>query len=143
MNGSTMARARLQLLTDERAGARVRILVERFCKQHGLPKAATNALNLSLDEIVSNIVMHGYRDKPGRLSIDLRFNRRTVSIMIEDRGRPFDPTRAKAAPMRRPLATRHPGGLGLLFVRNLMDDITYQRAGAINRLQLVKRLSPL
>jgi len=28
-------------------------------------------------------------------------------------------------------------------VRNLMDDITYQRAGAINRLQLVKRLSPL
>jgi len=118
-------------------------MVERFGKQHNLPKAVTNAVNLSLDEIVSNIVMHGYRDKPGRLSIDLRFNRRTVSIMIEDRGQPFDPTRAKAEPMRGSLATRRPGGLGLLFVRNLMDNITYQRAGAINRLQLVKRLSPL
>ena len=138
-----MARARLRLLADERAGARVKIMVERFGKQHNLPKAVTNAVNLSLDEIVSNIVMHGYRDKPGRLSIDLRFNRRTVSIMIEDRGQPFDPPRAKAEPMRGSLATRRPGGLGLLFVRNLMDNITYQRAGAINRLQLVKRLSPL
>jgi len=137
-----MARARLRLLADEHAGAKMKMLVERFCKRHGLSKAVTNAVNLSLDEIVSNIVVHGYLRKPGRLSIDLRYDRRTFSIMVEDRGQPFDPTRAKATPMRGTLATRRPGGLGLLFVKNLMDDISYQRAGATNRLQLVKRLSP-
>jgi len=137
-----MARAQLRLPADERAAARVKLLVERFCKQHRLPKAVSNAVNLSLDEIVSNIVAHGYGRKPGRLSIVLHCDRRTFSIVVEDKGQPFDPTRAKVAPRGGPLATRRPGGLGLLFVKNLMDDITYQRAGATNRLRLVKRLAP-
>ena len=60
--------------------------------------------------------------------------------MIEDGGKPFDPTQAVTPHTDGTLASRREGGLGLLLVKNLMNDITYQRAGAINRLKLVKRL---
>ena len=32
-----------------------------------------------------------------------------------------------------------PGGLGIYFVRRLMDEVVYERRGAFNRVRLVKR----
>jgi serine/threonine-protein kinase RsbW len=137
-----MARAQMRLLADERAARKVKLFLQRFCSQYQMPQTVKNAMALSLDEIISNIVVHGYRGRPGSLSVALDYDRQTFSMIVEDRGQPFDPTRAKAPAGRGPLAMRRPGGLGLLFVKNLMDDITYRRAGATNRLKLVKRLAP-
>ena len=135
-----MARAQIRLAADERTVARVTGWVEHFCEQHRLLRAVTNVVSLSLEEIVSNIVQHGYERQPGELSIELHYDGRAFSVVIEDGGKPFDPTRASAPPTGDTLASRREGGLGLLLVKSLMDDIIYQRAGAFNRLKLVKRL---
>jgi anti-sigma regulatory factor (Ser/Thr protein kinase) len=95
---------------------------------------------LSLDEVVSNILLHGYGRRPGQLSIALHYDGRAFSVVIEDSGKPFDLAKAAAPVNRGKLASRREGGLGLLIVKNLMDEITYKRTGAINRLKLVKRL---
>ena len=60
-------------------------------------------------------------------------------MVIEDGGKAFDLTEGGPA-TGGTLASRREGGLGLLLVKNMMDDIKYQRAGAINRLKLVKRI---
>jgi serine/threonine-protein kinase RsbW len=135
-----MACAQIRLAADERAVTRATGWIVRFCEQHRLSRAVTNAVSLCLEEIVSNIVVHGYERQPGKLSIELHYDRRAFSVVIEDEGKPFDPMQAPAPPTGGTLASRHEGGLGLLIVKNLMDDIMYQRAGAINRLKLVKRL---
>jgi serine/threonine-protein kinase RsbW len=135
-----MTRAQMRLPADERTVARLKYLVDCFCKQHGLPRPLSNLVMLSLDEIVSNIILHGYGGRPGQFSIALNFDGRAFSVVIEDAGKPFDATKAVAPVTGRTLASRREGGLGLLLVKNLMDEITYQRAGAINRLTLVKRL---
>jgi anti-sigma regulatory factor (Ser/Thr protein kinase) len=135
-----MARAQIRLAADERTIARVTSWIEHFCEQHRLSRNVTNVVRLSLEEIVSNIVLHGYERQPGQLSIELHYDRRAFSIVIEDGGKPFDPTLAASSPTGGTLASCREGGLGLLLVKSLMDDIMYQRAGAINRLELVKRL---
>jgi len=135
-----MARAQIRLAVDERTVTRVTGWIERFCGQQQLPRAVTNAVTLSLEEVVSNIVVHGYERQPGKLSIVLHYDRRAFSVVIEDGGKPFDPTQAEAPSLGGTLASRREGSLGLLFVKTLMDDVTYQRAGAINRLKLMKRL---
>src|SRR5215468_3487992 len=135
-----MARAQMRLTADERAVARVTAWIEHFCKKHRLPQTVSNVMSLSLDEIVSNIVVHGYDRQPGKLSIALHYDSRAFSVVIEDGGKPFDPSQAVIPSTGDTLASRREGGLGLLLVKNLMDDITYQRTGEINRLKLVKRL---
>ena len=135
-----MARAQIRLAADEHTVARVTGWIKRFCEQHQLSRSLTDAVTLSLEEIVSNIVMHGYERQPGMLSIELHYDRRAFSVVIEDGGKAFDPTQAATQPTGGTLASRREGGLGLLLVKNMMDDIMYQRAGAINRLKLVKRL---
>jgi anti-sigma regulatory factor (Ser/Thr protein kinase) len=135
-----MARVQIRLAVDEHTVARVTDWIEHFCEQHRLSRDVTNAVSLSLEEIVSNIFVHGYERQPGKLSIELHCDRQVFSVVIEDRGKPFDPTQAVTPPTGGTLASRREGGLGLLLVKNLMDDIMYQRTGATNRLKLVKRL---
>ena len=135
-----MTRARLQLAADEHTVARVTGWTERFCTKQRLSRAVTNLVSLSLEEIVSNIVVHGYERQPGKLSIELHYDRQVFSVVIEDRGKPFDPTQAVTPSPGGTLASRREGGFGLLLVKNLMDHIMYQRTGATNRLKLVKRL---
>ena len=135
-----MTRARLQLAADEHTVARVTSWTERFCTKQRLSRTVTNLVSLSLEEIVNNIVVHGYDRQPGSLSIELHYDRGMFSIVIEDKGKPFDPTQAMKPPRGDTLMSRSEGGLGLQLVKKLMDDIRYQRAGATNRLKLVKRL---
>ena len=100
----------------------------------------TDVVCLSLEEAVSNIVEHGYERQPGRLSIELHYDRRALSVVIEDGGKPFDPTQAVTPHADGTLASHREGGFGLLLIKGVMDDVTYQRAGTINRLTLVKHL---
>ena len=135
-----MAHARIRLAADERAVARVTSWLESFCNRHRLSRAVTDVVCLSLEEVVSNIVEHGYERQPGRFSIELHCDDRALSAMIEDQGKPFDPMQAAIPHDDGTLASRREGGFGLRLVRGLMDDVVYQRAGAMNRLKLVKLL---
>ena len=135
-----MAHARIRLAADERAVARVTGWVQRFCNRHRLSRAVTDVVCLSLEEVVSNIVEHGYERQAGRFSIELHCDDRALSAMIEDQGKPFDPMQAVIPHDDGTLASRREGGFGLRLVRGLMDDVVYQRAGAMNRLKLVKLL---
>ena len=117
---------------------RLKNLVECFGKQYELPRTVSRLVMLSVDEIVSNIILHGYGHQLGKLSIALHYDGQAFSVIIEDAGKPFDLTKAAARATAGTLASRREGGLGLLLVKNLMDDVKYQRAGAINRLKLIK-----
>jgi anti-sigma regulatory factor (Ser/Thr protein kinase) len=135
-----MARARIRLAADEQAVARVMGWVERFCNRHRLSQAVTDVVCLSLEEVVSNIIEHGYERQPGMFSIELHYDHRALSAVIEDGGKPFNPMQAAIPHDDGTLASRREGGFGLLLVKGLMDDMVYQRAGTINRLKLVKLL---
>ena len=54
--------------------------------------------------------------------------------------KPFDPLAAPAPDLTS--TQREPGGVGLHFVRNLMDEVTYTRRDGINHLRMMKRLTP-
>jgi anti-sigma regulatory factor (Ser/Thr protein kinase) len=93
-----------------------------------------------LEEVVSNIVEHGYERQPGTFSIELHYDHRALSVVIEEGGKLFDPIQAAIPHDDGKLASRREGGFGLRLVKGLMDDMVYQRAGTLNRLKLVKLL---
>ncbi len=122
--------------------AKVADLVDRFGTLHGLPENAVNAVNLALDELLNNTITHGYpRGGRHQIRLVLRADPEGLVAEIDDDGVAFDPV---AAPRSRPagdLRERVPGGVGLLFVRSLVDELTYQRRAGRNCLRLRKRLT--
>ncbi len=140
--GAERARAELRLANDLDAMAAIPDWVEGFGAAQGLSAAVVNDLSLVLDEVVSNAIAHGYDDGVrGEIVVRLRRFSDAVMIEVEDDGRPFDPLQAPPPDLAAPLAERRVGGLGLHFVRNLMDNMSYARLDDRNILKLLKNLA--
>lgn len=113
----------------------------RVAQDAGLDASALADVQVAIDEIVSNAVRHAFPDG-GRHSITVRFRSvgAALEVTIEYGGVPFDPAEAPAPPDRgTPLANRAPGGLGLHFARELMDEVRYRRIGDLNRVTLTRK----
>jgi anti-sigma regulatory factor (Ser/Thr protein kinase) len=132
----------LRIANDHAAMATVADRVERFGAEEGLSPDVVNAVNVALDEVMNNIISYGY-DEGVRAEILLRFDRqpRRLLVEIEDTGKAFNPLEAPAPDLTSPLAERQVGGLGIHFIKHLMDEVSYTRMGRTNVLKLVKNLA--
>jgi serine/threonine-protein kinase RsbW len=105
---------------------------EQFGRTHDLSQGAAWRFLLALDEILSNIVRHGFGGR--RAAIDLTFSvdDEFVAVEIVDTADAFNPLLAPAPDTSSPLDDRQPGGLGIALVRQLMDDTRYERRNERN-----------
>ena len=121
-------------------------MVRRFGAWHGVPEDAIFKVNLSLDELLTNIVVHGGRGDPcvREIVLWLRTEKDKVSVELQDDGCAFNPLDAPLPDLDAGLLERDPGGLGIHLVRSLMDEIVYRRIGQRNQVTLIKliKLSP-
>ena len=135
---------RLQLCIATRLDEleKVAVSVDAFGAQHGIPASASNDINVALDELLNNIVSYGYPDgSGGSITIELRYQPGELCAEIRDQGIAFDPLAAGPPDLSGDVETRRIGGLGILFVKELMDDVSYARVGNENRLLMKKRIA--
>ncbi len=94
-------------------------------------------LHLALTEAASNVFDHAYGGGAGTLRIEALWSPAELRFRLLDRGRPFDPARAK--PPRFDGSVD--GGFGVYIIRQIMDLFDYTRGeGDANVLELTKRL---
>jgi anti-sigma regulatory factor (Ser/Thr protein kinase) len=101
----------------------------------GLDEAAAYRLSLAVDEIATNIVIHGYGDAglSGNLTVWADIDDQ-LKVYLEDTGEPFDPRQApRPGNLDQPLEERGDGGLGIYLALWGVDDFAYERVGETNR----------
>ena len=122
--------------------ARVTRIVEDLAATHHLARDVVADVNVALDEVLTNILTYGYDDDEiHEIRVRLSLDQEVIEVEVEDDGRPYDPTALAPPDLSAPLRDRPVGGLGMHFVRNLMSEVTYARAGDRNRLLLKKCLA--
>lgn len=98
-----------------------------WCLHAQVPPATVDRLVLVLDELFSNIVIHGYRHDPqGDILVEAQVREGAVDVTLTDHAPPFNPLMVPKADTTLPLEARPLGGLGLLFVRNTADALRYE-----------------
>lgn len=114
--------------------------VEQFSVQHRVPVRVVQSLVLALEEVLVNIIVHGYRDEESHvIEMIVDVHEMDIGVEVKDDGIPFDPRTVSAPNLSCPLDDRPIGGLGVWLTLQMMDEVKYQRDGSINRLWLVKR----
>jgi serine/threonine-protein kinase RsbW len=94
---------------------------------------------LAVTEIVTNILTHGYQDKPGWVEVLIGQDGDALQIVLRDKAAPFDPTQVPDPDVHRPLKERLPGGLGIYLARHFVDRIAYRTTSEYgNEIVLVK-----
>jgi anti-sigma regulatory factor (Ser/Thr protein kinase) len=80
----------------------------------------------AVDELVCNIVEHGYAGRPGSIEIAFIATPGDIGFRIRDDAPPFDPTSVPEPPLDQPLGQRRLGGMGVHLARALTDGFDHR-----------------
>lgn len=115
--------------------------VEEMCEELGLGAEMVFNLNLALEEAMTNIIMYAYpQDETHTIKLTAEKEGDKLSMLLEDSGIAFDPTEAPEADVTLSAEERPIGGLGIFLIRQIMDEVSYQRVDGKNMLTMVKNI---
>ncbi len=120
---------------------RMAAFIEELGERMSLEMALVMNLNLALEEAVSNIILYAYPQKMGEeISIKCSEVNNSLIFTISDRGIEFDPTQMREVDITLSAEEREIGGLGIFLIRQIMDEVKYERIDDKNILTIKKNL---
>lgn len=118
--------------------------LEQFCKTRGVPSKTMYRLQVAVDEVVANILKHGFPDSDAadsstepRVILSVALETGALAACVEDNGAPFNLIEDAPEPdFDLDLESMPVGGLGVHIVKALTGELTYDRIEGRNRLVL-------
>ena len=106
-----------------------------------LPANSILRINVCLDELFTNIVSYGFDDDLEHIILfTLGGDNHSVAINIEDDGIPFNPLGKIDPDFPENVESADIGGLGIHIIRQLMDNVSYERKQGKNKLAMRKNI---
>lgn len=112
--------------------------LERAVLAGNVPEPAMRAMQIALDELLTNAITHGEVTLDDPMQVDLIVGASALRSVVSYGGRPFDPTQTEAPDVDAGLHERGTGGLGLHLVKSMMDEFTYAFEEGRNVIRLGK-----
>jgi len=138
-----LAQAQLFLLnitSDMQNLARVADFVSDAATRTQLTTRQSDDIQMAVDEAVTNVMEHAYSGKTdGNIDIKLRIDEKLIVVEIRDQGKAFDAKKVKKPNIKGPLSARSIGGLGVFFMKKLMDKVEFVRDDAGNVTRMTKK----
>ena len=108
----------------------------------GLPTRTLHALQLCLEEAVTNVVSHAFEpDTSHDVRIAVWRDDNALHAEVTDDGRAFDPLSRELPAEPVDIRSAEVGGLGIRLMRGFADQVSYRRADGMNRLRLSFRIN--
>ena len=133
--------ARLRLPADMDHLVQLMDFVNRKAQEAGLDPQSLFRVALAAEEILTNIVKYAYPQGGGRVEVACGLEGQSFVMEFRDQGSPFDPLAAGDPPLSQDIHERPVGGLGIHLVRQVMDQVSYQRQDQTNLLRVAKAVN--
>jgi len=118
--------------------------IHQAAEDAGFDPAAIYTIETAVDEACSNIIEHAYGgENLGEIECTCILERDALTIILHDKGKPFNPESVDAPNLTASLEEREDHGLGLYFMRQWMDEVRFEfneKGG--NTLVMMKRKEP-
>ncbi len=113
--------------------------IESIGEKLDFPVKSVFDLTLSLDEILTNIISYGFDDTEKHIiHVSYDYNGDTLELTITDDGKAFNPLESDTPDLDLEIDEMEIGGLGIMLVKEKMDDVRYSRDNEHNILVLKK-----
>ena len=99
-------------------------------------------IRLAVEEIFVNISSYAYDPSVGPAEVRCEVLEDPLRVVIQflDGGKPFDPLAKEDADTSEDALMARDGGLGILLVKETMDDVKYEYKDGKNILTILKKL---
>ncbi len=142
-SGGNQKTTRLNLRIPSQTGKlnMAREFVADAAKVFGFKDDDVNNIALAVDEACTNIIKHAYSyDTDKEIDIVVSMKKPEFEILIEDRGKHFNPNQVPVPNMKEYMSHYKRGGLGMYLMKKLMDKVEYSIHPKKNVVRLIKYL---
>lgn len=113
--------------------------IEEIGEELGLSMELQMNLNLVMEEMVTNVIFYAYpQDEEADIELLAKSDGKELTFVLCDQGKEFDPTAKEDTDLNVNPAERDLGGMGIFIVKNIMNNVTYQRLEGKNLLTMTK-----
>lgn len=120
----------------------IREFVNKVLQNYSLPEIEINKLVLAVDEICANLMIHSHNCNPKEsieLSIEVK-EKECITFEILDKGVGFNICNYKEPTIGEVVKKKRKGGMGLMLVKRIMDNIEFKKAANKNVCRLYKKI---
>jgi serine/threonine-protein kinase RsbW len=119
----------------------VREFLSKVLADHQVPEFESNTLVLAVDEVCANLIIHSHQCNP-KDNIELKVKVRDgseITFEITDKGIGFNIGEYKEPSLADIVRQKRKGGIGLMLVKRIMDEIELVKGKKANVYRLVKK----
>lgn len=137
---TTLDRSTLTITSRPENLARLAEFITQVAANFGLTDQEAYNIQMAVDEAVTNIIEHAYDGGEGPIEISVERRGDDFVVILRDQGAPFDPEAIADPDINASLEEREIGGLGLYFMRRLMDEVSFSFSDSgWNELTMIRR----
>lgn len=131
----------LTIKNEEQELTKVTDFIEAVAEEAGVDMRTMMKLQLVMEEMVANVIFYAYpKGTSADITLTAESDGQELTFVLSDSGKPFDPTAKEDADTESNPMDREQGGMGILIVKNIMNEVSYQRFGETNQLTLKKKI---
>lgn len=118
---------------------RIREFVKQSAHTYDVDEALIGDLILAIDEAVTNIITHGYRNHQGTITLEINKQNNDLLFRLRDMAPVYNPVNTQAPDLRSPLQRETSGGYGVYLIKRIMDEVRHNiTTDGGNELVLIK-----
>jgi serine/threonine-protein kinase RsbW len=108
-----------------------------------VPDPEINMMVLAVDEVCANRILHtpsNPTEAYNNIELEIQNDNNNFTFLIRDTGDPYDINTHELPDIRKLIAEKRKGGIGLLLVKKIMDSVEISRSEPYTVLLLRKSL---
>jgi serine/threonine-protein kinase RsbW len=106
----------------------IRAFVSHTLQKLSIPEIEINMMVLAIDEVCANFIIHSnHCNESQHIELKIEDNSHGVSFEIMDEGEPFDESSYKEPDINQLVKEKKKGGIGLMLVKRIMDNIEFRK----------------
>ena len=120
------------------------VFINGICDDMRFDGLSRAGVHLAIEEAVVNVMNYAYpKGDRGDIHLEVTADDETIAFVLKDNGTPFDPTAMPEVDVKKYVAKRAIGGLGIHLIRHYMDFVSYDHIEGYNVLTMKKNLKSL
>mgnify|MGYP005750771797 FL=1 len=130
---------RLNISCQTSALSELRNFLKKSLQQYSLSEIDRHQVTLAVEEVCANLIIHSHGCNPqDKINLEIKDAPEKIIFEISDQGEAFNILEYEAPDLKKVILDKRKGGLGIILVKKIMDEIEFESNNGTNTCRLIK-----
>jgi serine/threonine-protein kinase RsbW len=131
---------KLNLSCSTAALAELRSFLQQNLAVYTLSEVDRHQVTLAVEEVCSNLIIHSHACNPkDEIHLEIKSLDEKMIVEITDKGEGFNLLEYEVPELSQVIEEKRKGGIGILLVKKIMDEIEFESKNGQNICRLIKK----